>query len=173
MLSELPFQRTNAFHDHRSAVGSFRNNSFCKRSCLFCVLNSDKVVLDSEWHWIFECGQFSSLRAKYPHFSDVLRTIRENSIEKNYCVDVDLRTLFHSILDDHKCGFSLSSFIRQATAVRKTWLGEVCVRGRLCAPPSHWNRNIFSHALADTDVPVDVARDFDSGRPWLFADLVS
>ena len=68
---------------------------------------------------------------------------------------------------------SLSSFIRQATAVRKTWLGEVCVRGRLCAPPSHWNRNIFSHALADTDVPVDVARDFDSGRPWLFADLVS
>ena len=84
-----------------------------------------------------------------------------------------MRTLFHSILDDHKCGFSLSSFIRQATAVRKTWLGEVCVRGRLCAPPSHWNRNIFSHALADTDVPVDVARDFDSGRPWLFADLVS
>ena len=92
---------------------------------------------------------------------------------ENYCVDVDLRTLFHSILDDHKCGFSLSSFIRQATAVRKTWLGEVCVRVRLCAPPSHWNRNIFSHALADTDVPVDVARDFDSGRPWLFADLVS
>ena len=86
MLGELPVQRTKAFHDHRSAVGSFRNNSFCKRSCLFCVLNSDKVVLDSEWHWIFECGQFSSLRAKYPHFSDVLRTIRENSMEKSYSV---------------------------------------------------------------------------------------
>ena len=136
------------------------------------MLNSDTVVLDSEWHWIFDCDQFSALRAKYPHFSEVLRNIRETSIEKNYSVDIDLRNLFRSILDDHKCGFSLSSFIRQATTVRKTWLGEVSVRGRLCAPPSHWNRNIFSQPLADTDVPVDVARDFDSGRPWLFTDLV-
>ena len=136
------------------------------------MLNSDTVVLDSEWHWIFDCGQFSTLRAKYPHFSDVLRNIRENSTEKNYSVDTDLRDLFRSILDDHKCGFSLASFIRQASAVRKTWLGEVCVRGRLCAPPPRWNRDIFSQPLADTDIPVDVASEFNSGRPWHFSNLV-
>ena len=161
--------------NYKSSLGDFRKNSFFKRSCLFCVLHSDTLVLDSEWHWIFDCDQFSALRAKYPHFSQVLRTIRENSVDKKFrieSIDTDLRNLFRSILDDPKCGFSLSSFIRQAIAVRKTWLGEVCVRGRLCAPPSHWNGNIFSQPLADTDVPLDVARDFDSGRPWLFTNLV-
>ena len=172
MLGELPVQRVNAFFEHKSSLGTFRNNSFCKRSCLFCVLHSDTVVLDSEFHWIFDCGQFSSLRTKYPHLSDVLRNIRENSLEKHFSIDTDLRNLFRLIRDDTKCGCSLASFIRQATVVRKTWLGEVCVRGRLCAPPQHWNRNIFSQPLADTDIPEAAASEFDSGRPWQFADLV-
>ena len=68
--------------------------------------------------------------------------------------------------------FSFASYIRQATTIRKTWLGEACVRGRLCVPPPHWNRNIFSQALADTDIPEDVATEFDSGRPWHLTDLV-
>jgi hypothetical protein len=92
-------------------------------------------------------------------------------LEQNFSVDNDLRDLFRLILDYPKCGFSFASFIQQATTVRKKWLGETCVRGRLCAP-SHWNRNIFSQPLADTDIPVDVASDFDSGKPWRFTDLV-
>ena len=93
-------------------------------------------------------------------------------LDKNFSIDSDLRNLFRLIRDDPKCGFSFASFIRQATTVRKTWLGEASVRDRLCDPPPHWNRNIFSNPLADTDIPVDVAGEFDSGRPWLFADLV-
>ena len=80
--------------------------------------------------------------------------------------------MFHSIHDDSKCGFSFASFIRHAIIVRKAWFGEVCVRGRLCAPPSHWNRNIFSSPLDDAEVPADVFRDFDSGRPWNVHGLV-
>ena len=80
--------------------------------------------------------------------------------------------IYFSILDDPKCGFSLSSFIRQATTVRKMWLGEVCVRGRLCVPPRHWNRNIFLQPLSDNEAPENLCRDFDSGRPWLFANIV-
>ena len=114
---------------------TFRTSSYCKRSCLFCVLNSDTVVLDSEWHWIFDCPQFSPLRDKYPKFLTVLRSIRENSIEENFSIESDLRRLFHSILDDSKCGFSLVAFLNQALTLRKTWLDEVCVRGHPGAPP--------------------------------------
>ena len=85
MLGELPVQRCRAFFEHKKSgpLHTFRTSSFCKRSCLFCVLNSDTVVLDSEWHWIFDCPQFSSLRYEYPKFSTVLRSIRENSIEES------------------------------------------------------------------------------------------
>ena len=49
------------------------------RSCLFCVLQSDTVVLDSKRHWIFGCGQFSSHNA---NFLKLLRIIRKkNSME--------------------------------------------------------------------------------------------
>ena len=173
MLGELPVQRTNAFHYFRAPLGNFRNSRFCKRSCLFCVMKSDTVVLDSEWHWIFDCSQFSSLRAKYPHFSTVLRFISEKSVEQNFSTDNDLRKLFHSIHDDSKCGFSFAAFIREAKSVREQWLDEVCVRGRPCSPPSHWNRNIFSLPPDDTEVPEEVVRDFDSGRPWHIASLVN
>ena len=115
----------------------------------------------------------SSLREKFPHFSSVLRSIRENSSEQNFCTETDLRNLIHSIHDDAKCGFSFASFIRQAIIVRKAWFEEVCVRGRLCAPPSHWNRNIFSSPLDDAEAPADVFRDFDSGRPWNAHGLVN
>ena len=82
MLGELPVQRTNAFYKYRASLGDFPNSAFCKRSCLFCVLNSDKVVLDSEWHWIFDCDQFSALRAKYPFFRGVAEYQRKFNGEK-------------------------------------------------------------------------------------------
>ena len=172
MLGELPVQRTNAFYKYRSSLSDFCTSAFCKRSCLFCVLNSDTVVLDSEWHWIFDCDQFSSLRSKYPHFSTVLHSIREKSVQQNFSVDTDLRDLFRSIQDDSKCGFSLATFIRQATNARKEWLDSVCVRGRLCVPPSHWHRNIFSQPVAEAEVPADVASEFIFGKPWPISGLV-
>ena len=75
--------------------------------------------------------------------------------------------LFRSTQDDSKCGFSLATFIRQATMV-----GNVCVRGRLCVPPSHWNRDIFSQPVAEAKVPADVARELDSGKSWPISGLV-
>ena len=80
--------------------------------------------------------------------------------------------LFRLIQDDSKCGFSLATFIRQATIDRKKWFGNVCVWGRLCVPPSHWNRNIFSQPVAEAEVPADVALEFDSGKPWPISGLV-
>ena len=149
MLGELLVQRTNSCYKCRSSLSDFCTSASCKRSRLFCVLNSDTVVLDSEWHRIFNCNQISSLRSKYPHFSTVLHSIREKSVQQNLSVDTDLRDLFRSIQDDSKCGFSFATFIRQATNARKEWLDSVCVRGRLCVPPSHWHRNIFSQPVAE------------------------
>ena len=74
--------------------------------------------------------------------------------------------------DDSKCGFSFATFIRQATNARKEWLDSVCVRGRLCVPPSHWHRNIFSQPVAEAEVPADVASEFIFGKPWPISGLV-
>ena len=79
--------------------------------------------------------------------------------------------MLRSIQSCSKVGFSVT-FIRQAISVRKAWFAEVCVRGRLCASPHHWNRNIFSDPLSDDLAPAEISREFDSGRPWLFASLV-
>ena len=133
---------------------------------------SDTVVLDFKWHGILYCNKCSSLRAKYSHFSTVLRSIKENSVEQNVSResrDTDLRHLFRSL--PFVTG-TINVWLRQAATVSKTWLSDVSVRGRLCAPPPHWNLNIFSQPLVDSDVPVNVTGDFDSGRPWHFADLV-
>ena len=105
-------------------------------------------------------------------FSIVLHSVREESVQQNFSVDIDLRDLFCSIQDDSKCGFSLATFIRQATNARKEWLDNVCVRGRLCVPPSHWHRNIFFQPVAEAEVPADVALEFDSGKPWPISGLV-
>ena len=105
-------------------------------------------------------------------FSIVLHSIREESVQQNFSVDTDLRDLFRSIQDDSKCGFSLATFIRQATNARKEWLDSVCVRGRLCVPPSHWHRNIFSQPVAEDEVPADVASEFIFGKPWPISGLV-
>jgi len=63
-------------------------------------------------------------------------------------------------------GISLSSFLRQATALRESWMSEVCARGRDCVPPDQWSRNLFLHPPSDADFPAEVAEEFDDGRPW-------
>ena len=105
-------------------------------------------------------------------FSIVLHSIREESVQQNFSVDTDLRDLFRSIQDDSKCGFSFATFIRQATNARKEWLDSVCVRGRLCVPPSHWHPNIFSQPVAEAEVMADVASEFIFRKPWPISGLV-
>ena len=87
-------------------------------------------------------------------------------------MDMELRDLFRPIQHDSKCDFSLATFVRQATIDRKAWLGNVCVRGRLSVPPSHWNRDIFSQPVVEAEIPADVALEFDSGKPWPISGLV-
>ena len=70
--------------------------------------------------------------------------------------------MFHSIHEDSRCGLSLAALIRQVVTVRKTWLEEVCVRGRPCAPPPHLNRSIFRNPLTDDLAPLENTREFDS-----------
>ena len=35
------------------------------------------------------------------------------------------------------------SFVRQAITLREKWMGDACVRGRLCNTPGHWGRNLI------------------------------
>ena len=76
-------------------------------------------------------------------------------------MDMDLRDLFRPIQHDSKCDLSLATFVRQATIDRKAWLGNVCVRGRPCVPPSHWNRNIFFQPVVEAEFPADVSQELD------------
>ena len=63
-------------------------------------------------------------------------------------------------------GVSLGSFIKRAITVRKSWMGDVCARGRPCSPPDHWSRNLFVHPPSEAEFPAEVAAKFDEGQPW-------
>ena len=70
VLGELPMGRTRALFQHRSSLSNFGASCFGKRACLHCSLQQDTLVLDSEWHWIFDRPMLSELRAKNPYFDD-------------------------------------------------------------------------------------------------------
>ena len=63
----------------------------------------------------------------------------------------------------YRVAVSLGSFIRQAVALRESWIRDVCARGRLCKPPDHWSRNLFLHPSSDAEFPPEVAERFDDG----------
>ena len=84
MLGELPVQRICAFYKYRSSLTNFCTSDFCKRSRLFCVLNSDTMVLDSEWHWILIVTNFR-------------HSARSILIFRQYCV-LSERSQFNTIL---------------------------------------------------------------------------
>ena len=79
---------------------------------------------------------------KMPSFETSLRSIKEN---RGFAEFSDLGSLLNAIQNDSRLGFSLASFVRQASSLREKWFSEVCVRGRLCAPPDHWHRNLSQH----------------------------
>ena len=49
----------------------------------------------------------------------------------------DLCKFLNEIQIDSRLGFSVVSFFRQAIILREMWLGDACVRGRLCITPGH------------------------------------
>ena len=91
-------------------------------------------------HWIFDCPNFVGIRAKHPYLLDSLESIRSNS---EYAELIDLCKLLNAIQIDSRLGFSVVSFFRQAIILREMWLGDACVRGRLCITPGHWGRNLI------------------------------
>ena len=141
-------------HQFRTNLGDFGSTFFGKRACLHCFLNGDTIVVDSEWHWIFDCHHFSELRMKFPSFHKTLRSIQNDS-GRDYVDESDLARLLNMIISDSQLGFSLASFVRQAISERKL------VGRRLRAgPPLHSAR-----ALAPQSIPASAQR---SGVPSEF-----
>ena len=92
---------------------------------------------------------------------------RHFALENRSLVDFTAR-LLNMIISDSQLGFSLASFVRQATSLRESWLGDVCVRGRRCTPAKFWHRNLFEHPPCAAELPPDFQQSFTDGKPWFF-----
>ena len=107
----------------------------------------------------------SELRLKNPYLFETLKNFQNNS---DYAEVKDLNKLLTAIQNDSRLGFSVVSFIRQAIAIREEWLGDTCVRGRLCVPPGHWGRNLIRDPPSAAELPDDFEQFFPDGIPWDF-----
>ena len=165
MLGELPVNRTRAYFTRRTHLRKFCTSQFCKRACLHCLMTGDTLVLDSEWHWIFDCTHFDELRFKLPVLDRAIRECR-NYGDRGFATVDNLVSLLKKVQTQYCLGVSLGSFIRQAISVRESWMSEVCARGRPCKPPEHWARNLFIDPPSDEEFPAEVAENFDDGQPW-------
>ena len=165
MLGELPVNRTRAYFTRRTHLRKFCTSQFCKRACLHCLMTGDTLVLDSEWHWIFDCTHFEELRFKLPVLDRAIRECR-NYGDRGFATVDNLVSLLKKVQTQYCLGVSLGSFIRQAISVRESWMSEVCARGRPCNPPEHWARNLFIDPPSDEEFPAEVAENFDDGQPW-------
>ena len=165
MLGELPVNRTRAHFSRRTHLRNFCTSQFCKRAFLHCLMTGDTLVLDSEWHWIFDCTHFDDLRLRLPVLD---RTIGEcrNYGNRGFATVAKLVSLLKKVQTQYCLGVSLGSFIRQAISVRESWMSEVCARGRPCKPPEHWARNLLIEPPSDEEFLAEVAENFDGGQPW-------
>ena len=96
------------------------------------------------------------------------RTIKDCYTDDNhrFAKVANLVSLLKEVQIQYRVAVSLGSFIRQAIALRESWMREVFSRGRPCAPPEHWKRNVFLHPPSDADFPAEVAENFHDGQPW-------
>jgi hypothetical protein len=131
-----------------------------------CIEEIGLLVFDSEWHWIFDCPQFSEFRAKRPLFFKNLESAQD---KKEFATLGDLCRLLVATRNDSRIGFSLASFLRQASSARSGWLEEVCAGGRLSVPP-HWTYDIFLDPPNDAEFVENFEELFNDGMP-LFASL--
>ena len=162
ILGKMPVQRTNGSWWFRRPLNKFGDTWFGKRCCLHCLLHSDTLVLDSEWHWIFDCPQFDEFRAKRPLFFKNLESAQD---KMEFATLGDLCRLLVATRNDSRIGFSLASFLRQARLARKSWLEEVCAGGRLSVPP-HWTHDIFLDPPSDAEFVEDFEELFNDGMPF-------
>ena len=81
----------------------------------------------------------------------------------------DLCKLLNAIQTDSRLGFSVVSFVRQAITLREKWMGDACVRGRLCNTPGHWGRNLIRFPPCAEELPLDFEQAFWKGWPWIFS----
>ena len=156
---------------YRSSLSAFGESWFGKRACLHCFLSKDTLVLDSEWHWIFDCHLFRELRNKNPYFFDFLKSLK---CDRGYADIDDLGKLLTAIQNDSRLGFSLVSFLRQAIILREKWMEEACVRGRLCDVPGHWGRNLIRDPPCAAELSEffeDFEQSFLDGQPFEFAEV--
>ena len=93
------------------------------------------------------------------------RISQVHHIVQSFSVD-NLVSSLKEVQIQYRLGVSLGSFIMRAITVRKSWMGDVCARGRPCSPPDHWSRNLFVHPPSDAEFPAEVAAKFDEGHPW-------
>ena len=128
-------------------------------------------MLDSEWHWIFDCPHFSILRSKYPFLSNSMDQVKieADGSPSSFAVAKHIGDLMNVIQLDFSVGTSLASMIHKMIQLRKEWLVTVgCARGRLCEAPDSWGRDIFFTPPSAAELTPVLGADFESGRPWHF-----
>ena len=94
-----------------------------------------------------------------------------NSLRNNreYAELNDLCKLSNAIQSDYRLGFSVVSFFRQVITLREIWLGDACVRGRICITPGHWGRNLIRCPPCAVELPHNFEQTFPDGAPWFFS----
>ena len=104
-----------------------------------------------------------------PVFARTLRSCRTS--DRGFALAEELVSLLKNVQIAYRVAMSVSlgSFIRQAIALRESWISNVCARGRLCKPPDHWSRNLFQDPPSDAEFPAEIAEKFDDGQPWFNA----
>ena len=100
------------------------------------------------------CSDFDEIRMKMTLFFKCLQEIRNNG---EYAEIHDLGNLKSEIQKDYRLGFSTVSFLRRAISQRENFRKDsCCVRGRLCASPGHWTRDLLRHPPCAAELPDDL-----------------
>ena len=170
VLGTLPVNRIDGLWRHKSFFGKFRETWYGKRACPCCFLEHDTLVLDSEWHWIFDCVGFAEIRSKMPYLSNCLTEIRKNAV---FSEIHDLGNLMNAIQNDSRLGFSTVSFLRRAISQREIFMKDsCCVRGRQGAihSPGHWTRDLLRLPPIAAELPDEFEQSFLIGKPWFFGE---
>ena len=73
MFGKLLVNRIDAIHRFRPFFANVGETWYGKRACPCCFLEHDILVLDSEWHWVFDCSGFDEIRMKISYFFKCLQ----------------------------------------------------------------------------------------------------
>ena len=173
MLGELPANRVQAYYEkcHRRSLRNFCNSYFVnvlvsivlsRMIFSFSIPNGIGFLIA---HNLTGCVTISRF------FSAFSRVVGRKTA---FSMVADLICLLKKVQIQYHVGVFLGSFLRQAIALRGSWVSETCARGRLCAPPDHWPRDFFVYPPSDANFPEEVANKFDDGQPWFdFIDRLS